>query len=104
MVFLQEDVLFLVKLTKEDLRMFDEDPIEYIRAQNDPILVSVKKGAADLIDESCSISKENSKKKTCVFLNAIMAMINNNLMQCYEIQNNGGNCDLQLKESMIFMI
>jgi len=28
MSFLQEDVLNLVKLTKEDLRMFDEDPIE----------------------------------------------------------------------------
>lgn len=28
MKFLEEDVLNLVKLTKEDLRMFDEDPIE----------------------------------------------------------------------------
>jgi len=103
MEFLKNDVVFLVKLTKEDLKLIDDDPVEYIRSQNDPILISVRKGAADLIDESCSISKENSKKKTCVFLNAVMAMIHSNLQQCLDMEQQD-KVDIQLKESMIFLI
>lgn len=103
MEFLKNDVLYLVKLTKEDLRMIEEDPVEYIRSQNDPILVSVRKGAADLIDESCSISKENSKKKTCVFINAVMSMIHTNLQNCLLLEQQN-KTDIQLKESMIFII
>lgn len=47
----------MLKLTKNDLKTFENDPIEYIRRQSDTNNVSnlVRTSAAELIDESCNI-------------------------------------------------
>lgn len=82
-IFIKDYIFHLLKLRKSELKVFDEDPIEYIRSRSDPLskLSIVRSNAADLIDELCNLSLGINKNKkvlrTSNMLKYVMTHIHN---------------------------
>jgi len=52
-------------LKKKDVRMFTDDPLEFIRRDGDPIDCTSRQSAVDLVIRACSFKAPGKKKKKC---------------------------------------
>lgn len=99
---LYETVIPIMLISHKDVSLFKEDPIEYIRKQNDfaETCFAHKNTGVDMMTYLCTYTLKKTKKKAPVYLHKFLEFCVNNLGQ-YQMQTNP---DWRIKEAILLAI
>lgn len=103
---LYETVIPLMLTSNRDQELFEQDPIEYIRKQQDIMetIYMPKNTAIDLLQLLCQYKSKKGKKVKPDYLMPFLSFASNNMQQYADAVSSGANPDWRIKEALLFSI
>lgn len=103
--FVVHTVFQLTYLKKKDVAMFNDDPLEFIRRDADPVDNTTRQTAMDLIVRCCSFKPARKKKSKCKdLLQPLLLFFGNALAEYNNKIAMGEGADQCVKEAILYVI
>lgn len=103
---LYETAIPLMLTSNRDQQLFEEDPIEYIRKQQDIMetIYMPKNTTIDLLQLICQYKTKKGKGQKPDYLMPFLSFASSNMQQYADACAAGGNPDWRIKEALLFSI
>ena len=103
---LYETAIPLMIISNRDIQLFEEDPIEYVRKQQDLFesIYMPKVTTVELLQLICQYKSTPGRKVKPDYLMPFLAFVSNNMQQYGEALAAGGNPDWRVKESLLYAV